>query len=355
MMRIEKNYHFDNHQTLRCGLQVRNAFVLAPLDLRLALFDGTVSRNDLWFHQQHTRTVGLDIVGSAYVSTCGQTVSGSLSVAEDTKIPGLRCLAARIHRQGSKAILQLSHAGQLAQVDARYWTAVGPSATTSAIALSREQVQQIVEEFGQAAQRAYQAGFDGVELQGANHFLLQQFMSKVTNHRSDEFGGTLGNRLMLPIRVVQRVQRVAQNATRPFAIGYRLSPEERCENGLKIMDTLVLARILETMKIDYLSLSLHQYRQVALTGDGITPVAQCFKRQLHHLPIMVAGNIRTAADLDKLVKMTDLVAMGTSLIFTPDWPAEKQGNAGDTRQIISAESMGVSPEILAKLIRTREL
>lgn len=347
--------NFDREQTLRCGLTVRNAFVLAPLDLQLSLFDGTVSRNDLWFHQQHTRTVGLDIVGSAYVDPIGITAAGSISAARDCDVIGLRQLARTIHRQGARAILQLSHAGQLAKVDPRYCTAVGPSALHGAVALSQYEVTTMITQFGRAAARAYEAGFDGVELQGANRFLLQQFLSPATNQRTDALGGSLLRRLTVPIRVVQRVMDVAKRAQRPFAIGYRLSPEERRPGGLRLVDTLVLARLLAALKIDYLSLSLHHYHQSAVTGYSVVPVVQTFRQQVPTLPLMVAGGIRTNQDLAAIRQQATFAAIGTPLIFNPDWPANRAQPADDQRPLASPEKLGITPEFVQQLLRVEEV
>ncbi|GEO66897.1 NADH flavin oxidoreductase [Levilactobacillus spicheri DSM 15429] len=357
-MTNQRMINFDQPQTLRCGLTLRNGFVLAPLDLRLALFDGTVSRNDEWFHQQHTRTVGLDIVGSAYVSDCGRTCSGAISVAHDTMITGLHQLAQRIHRQGAKAILQLSHAGVRAQLDSRYRTPVGPSATKTTVALTTYEVEQTINAFGHAAERAYQAGFDGVEVQGANRFLLQQFTSSLTNHRNDAFGGSLARRLTFPVRVVQRVQQVAEMAQRhhrSFAVGYRLSPEERQAGGLRLIDTVVLAHLLEGLNVDYLSLSLHNYHQPAITGTQTLPVVQVFRQQLPHLPVMVAGGVRTQADLETLAGEAAFVAMGSPLIFEPDWPSDRRRPAGKGATCQSPEQLGLSPLFLKQLLGMKGL
>lgn len=350
------HFKFDKQQTMRCGLQVRNAFVLAPLDLQLSLFDGTVSRNDLWFHQQHSQTVGLDIVGSAYVNVCASTASGSISVANDDTIAGLHQLAQRIHQQGARAILQLSHAGQRAYVDYRYWTAMGPSPTATSVAMNRFEIQQVISDFGRATERVIQAGFDGVELQGANRFLLQQFMSPYTNHRQDEFGGSLANRVRLPIQIVQRVQQVAAHtAQRPFAVGYRLSPEERQPGGLRLIDTLVLAHLLEALQIDYLSLSLHQYHQPAVTGYTVAPVIQIFHDQLKTLPLMVAGGIRNQHDLLTLAEESQWIALGKPMIFNPNWPKDRRCDIEQTQSMISAEDLGISPTYVRQLLHKGDI
>lgn len=340
---------FDQSKTLRSGLKLKNRFVLAPLDLRLALYDGTVSQNDLTFHRSHATAVGMDIVGSAYVQKNGRTRAGALSVSEDINIPGLRKLATAIHQGGAKAILQLSHAGIRAQVPFGQHL-VGPSERYGVESLSKRQIIELAQGFAEATNRAIQAGFDGVELQGGNRFLLQQFLSPLINLRCDDFGGSLTNRLRVPLLVVESVLKVAQQCSRPFAVGYRLSPEERYAKGMQVQDTLVLARLLERLKVDYISLSLHDYRQPAVTFDGTTPVVSLFSQQLTTLPFMVAGNVNNVDDLDALGGQADLIAMGRQLIADPEWPRDKVSVDYSARiQSLSASSE-ISPRVLEGLL-----
>lgn len=336
---------FDRSYRFKCGVDLRNAYVLAPLDMRLALFDGTVSQNDVAFHQSHAGSVGMDIVGSAFVQKNGRTRVGALSVADDETIPGLHRLAETIHQQGSRAILQLSHAGIRAQPEFGQGL-VGPSERYQVASMSNEQIVRLVTAFAQATKRAYQAGFDGIELQGGNRFLLQQFLSPLINHRTDRFGGTLERRLRVPLLVVKTVLQVARQWPRPFIVGYRLSPEERQTGGLTVTDTLVLARLLERLGIDYLSLSLHHYGQGAVTYDQITPIVQLFTRELTDLPVMVAGGIQDTEDL-RMLNGVALVALGRQLILNPEWPQEKRPlNAAETQQ-----RLGQMASILSETVR----
>lgn len=172
---FEQPYSFAN------GITLRNGICLAPLDTRTALFDGEVSEADRYFHRRHASHVGLTIVGSAYVAQAGCTVTGSINIAEDKMVAGLTTLAQTIHQQGAKAVIQLVHAGRMTNRAATAGhTVVGPSAIAAAHgvvdlpeALTRDQITAIIDEFGAATQRAIQAGFDGVEIHGANSFLLQ--------------------------------------------------------------------------------------------------------------------------------------------------------------------------------------
>jgi len=309
-------------------LTLRNGYCLAPLSTRTALFDGEVSRNDCYFHQLHAQNVGLDIVGSAYVQQSGSTTSGSLSVADDSKLPGLRQLAQTIQKQGSKAILQLVHAGCMTnKIATNSLPILAPSAVAAPHgsgelpeAVTTSQITEIVDSFGAATQRAILAGFDGVEIHGANSFLLQQFMSPLTNQRTDEFGGSLANRVRFPLMVAQRVLQVAKQARRPFVVGYRISPEEIATGGLPLLDNLVLMRLLAGFKIDYLSLSLHDYQQQPVTMAKSQTVSEVIKAEIGDLPLMVAGGIKTLADVERLATTADVLAIGRQLMVDPKWP-----------------------------------
>ncbi|MFC6290747.1 oxidoreductase [Levilactobacillus angrenensis] len=322
-------FQYERPYTFANGLRLRNGFCLAPLDLRTSLFDGAVSQNDCTFYQQHTGQVGLSIVGSLYVAPAGSTVTGSMSIADDQQIAGLKQLAAAIHQQGSRAVVQLVHAGRMTNHFATNGApVVGPSAIRGTHgqvdqpqALTTAQIDTIVADFGAATQRAIAAGFDGVEIHGANSFLLQQFMSPLSNQRQDDYGGSLVNRMYFPMRVAQRVLTVATRAQRPFVVGYRISPEEIEAGGLSLADNLVLIRALSHLPLSYLSLSLRDYAQPAVTLATQRPVAELVKRFAPQLPLMIAGGIRTHADVARVADLgADLAAVGQQMIVDPAWP-----------------------------------
>jgi len=314
--------------TFKSGVNLRSAICLAPLDTRTSLFDGEVSQNDCHFYREHTENVGLAIIGSVYVDLVGSTVTGSMSIANDQMIPGLTALATAIHEQGAKAIVQLVHAGRMTNKFVTQGEQVmGPSPIQGThgrvdcpAELTSANIETIIDEFGQATQRAISAGFDGVEIHGANSFLLQQFMSPLSNQRTDEYGGSLVNRMFFPMRVAQRVLKIAATANRPFAVGYRISPEEIEAGGLSLADNLVLMKALSRLPLDYLSLSLQHYAQPTVTLKAELAVTELVKRFVPDLPLMVAGKIRTAEDLQNVAGMgVDLAAIGQQLIVEPDW------------------------------------
>jgi len=346
---------YEKEYTFAGGVKLRNGFCLAPLDTRTSLFDGAVSQNDCHFYQEHTKNVGLAIVGSVYVDLAGCTVTGSMSIANDQMIPGLTTLATAVHRQGAKVMLQLVHAGRMTN----HWATngqkvVGPSAVKGEhgrvdlpAALTNDEIETIIDEFGTATRRAIAAGFDGVEIHGANSFLLQQFMSPLSNRRTDAYGGSLVNRMFFPMRVAQRVLKVAAEANRPFAVGYRISPEEIEPGGLSLADNLVLMRALSQLPLAYLSLSLRHYDQSAVTLTTGAAVTQLVRAFVPKLPLMVAGNIRTAADLRQVSDWgVDLAAVGQQMIVDPDWPKKfRQPASLKQRTDWTATSLGIPQSI----------
>ncbi|KAF0425259.1 NADH:flavin oxidoreductase [Pediococcus acidilactici] len=307
-------------------LNLRNHFVLPPLDMRMALFDGTVSLNDLEFHRQRSRTVGMDVVGSAFISAEGNTALGSISISRDEDVEGLGELAKVIHQNHAKAIIQLVHAGRLASPQAIFGKkAVAPSTISAPWsqltpqALTRDAIYKIIDQYANALKRAMAAGFDGIEIHGANGFLPQQFISRNANCRDDQFGGTLENRFRFVKLLMQRLREtISQFGNPTFILGYRLSPEEYEEGGLKLGETLQLARLLEQLGIDYLSLSLHDFMATPRTFDTEVPIVKLFNAAVN-LPVMVAGQVDSANKLKQAQNFSTLVGVGRPLIHDPNW------------------------------------
>lgn len=350
---MHRQQDYDHPVQLGQQLTLRNGYCLAPLSTQTALFNGEVSRNDCYFHQQHAKYVGLDIVGSAYVAVNGSTAMGSISVADDQKIPGLRQLATTIQRTGAKAILQLVHAGRMTNPVITQGTAVVAPSTIQAThwagglpeTLTAQAIDTIVDQFGAATQRAILAGFDGVELHGANGFLLQQFLSPLSNRRTDAFGGTLENRLRVPLMVVKRVLQVAKQASKPFVVGYRFSPEEVESGGLSLVDSLVLTHLLSHLPLSYLSLSLRRYNQQPVTIKSTKTVVDLIAAETT-LPLMVAGHIRTASDVQTVAAVARLVAIGRPLMVDPHWPLFfRQPERLKTTCEVTAAEVGITQQL----------
>jgi len=254
--------------TLRSGHTLKNRVVMAPMTNYSSEEDGRVTASELAYYARRSGGVGMVVTACANVTDNGQGFTHQVSAHRDDLVPSLRELAARIQAQGAKAVLQIFHAGRLAPAELVDGDVVSASAVVSERPGSAEpreltdaEVAGIVTAFADATRRAIEAGFDGVELHGANGYLIQQFFSPHSNRRTDRWGGDVQGRMAFPLAVVDAVQQaVKAHATRPFIVGYRFSPEEPETPGIRMSDTLELLDALDARQMDYLHVSLADYR-----------------------------------------------------------------------------------------------
>lgn len=245
---------------------LRNRVAMAPMTTWAGNDDGTVSDEEVAYYRLRVKDVGLVITGCTHVQENGIGFSDEFAAFDDKYIPSLARLAAAAKSGGAPAILQIFHAGVKTQpelaADIVAASAVpgdaGPSAdSVMPRVLADREVEEVVHAFGEAARRAIEAGFDGIELHGAHGFLIQNFFSPHFNRRTDRWGGSLENRMRFPLAVVEDVRSViAAHADRPFALGYRITCDEPHADGLRMADSLALVDRLVEAGIDYLHVSL---------------------------------------------------------------------------------------------------
>jgi 2,4-dienoyl-CoA reductase-like NADH-dependent reductase (Old Yellow Enzyme family) len=314
------------------GLHLRNRVVMAPMTTWASNDDGTVSDEEVAYYRRRARDVGLVITGCTHVQANGIGFTGEFAACDDRYIPSLRKLAMAAKSGGAPAILQLFHAGVktlptlVDDVVAASAVAGEAGPFASAIlprALGDEEVLDVVTAFADATRRAIAAGFDGVELHGAHGFLLQNFFSPHSNHRSDRWGGSLENRMRFPLAVVAAVkQAIAEHADRPFALGYRISAEESVDGGLRLADTLQLVTRLIDAGASYLHASLgNVLDQKPATSGPDEPIVRILCDHIGgRIPLIAAGGINTPAQAaSALVMGLSLVAVGKGLVMDPDW------------------------------------
>ncbi|KRN20175.1 hypothetical protein IV79_GL000841 [Pediococcus claussenii] len=323
------------------------------MDLRMSLFDGTISQNDIAFHKSRSKGVGMDVVGSAFVSKNGNTVTGSVGVDNDGKIEGLNDLANTIHANDTKAILQLVHAGRMTnRINTFGEQVMAPSSIKGNYGtldvpreMTRMNILKVVNDFSTATKRAMAAKFDGIEIHGANGFLPQQFVSPLSNKRCDQFGGSIENRLrFIEILIRSLSSTISQFDQGKFLLGYRLSPEEFETGGMTIRDTILLVKLLNTLNIDYISLSLHDFKSVPKTYQSNFSILEIFKA-ITKIPIIASGKIRNVVDTNLALQNSDLIAVGTPLIASPNWAPELTGVANTSKKMQSAFEIGISEDI----------
>nr|WP_270596368.1 NADH-dependent flavin oxidoreductase [Enterococcus asini] len=328
---MKKMYNFLSTYRFANGLEVKNRIVMSPMTTMASFYNGMVTKEEIAYYALRAGGPGMIVTGVANVSESGKGFEGELSITRDEMIPGLSKLAKGIQKDGTKAILQIFHAGRKSTskvlrgeqpVSASEIAASYPADSEVPRALTEKEILQIIEDFGEATRRAIVAGFDGVELHGANTYLLQQFYSENANQREDDWGGSRDKRLKFPLAVIEKVnQVVAKYSKGPFLVGYRISPEEIETPGIRLADSLYFVDQIKE-KISYLHLSMGSYQRTSLNDktDTRSLVSQFAEKTKGIVPLIGVGSVESPADAEAaLADGADFVAIGRELIREPKW------------------------------------
>ncbi|WP_123042705.1 NADH-dependent flavin oxidoreductase [Cohnella candidum] len=323
------------------GTHLKNRIVMAPMTNWSSHEDGTVSDAEVQYYARRSGGVSMVITACAYVTPSGKGFHGEFGAHRDEMVPSLRRLASAIKDRGAKAVLQIFHGGRSCPPELVPGGDVVSASAVPAVEqgspvprpLTHEEIEGIIRDFGEATRRAIEAGFDGVEIHGANGYLIQQFFSPHSNRRDDQWGGDLDGRMSFPLAVVEEVVRVAtEYAERPFLVGYRFSPEEAESPGISMADTMRLLDALVEQPLDYLHVSLMDFWSAPRTesAESGTRMQWIQQRVGQKKPIIGVGAIRTPDDSLKALKTgVPLIALGRELIMEPDWVG-KIGGGNDT-------------------------
>lgn len=340
---------------LPSGVSLRNRIIMAPMTISASGAQGEVTDSELSYYKARSQGVGAVITASALVSQAGKLTEFGFGIDHDCLLPGLKKLAATIQEGGAKAIVQLYHGGRLSNPNL---VPGGHVLSASAIAAEREGVQvpkemideeieRAIEEFAQATRRAIEAGFDGVEIHGANGFLIHQFFSPHSNRRKDKWGGTLEKRMAFPLEVIKRVQQtVSVHATSPFLVGYRITPEENENPGITMDDTLHFVDVLAEQHLDYIHISVDRFwagsrRDVTATESRVVSIQE---RVGNRVPVIGVGGLLTAEDVFQAFETgISLVSLGHALLLNPDWVSLVQN--GREQEIKDAISRAAQQEL----------
>lgn len=325
-------------------IKLRNRIVMAPMTTWSANPDGTISEQELEFYKRRSQNVGLVITGCTYVTPSGIGFTHEFVAYDDRFINSLEKLAAAAKSGGAPAILQIFHAGNKAipelvpnnDVISASASSVKSGDFMKRVVQSREmtenEIQETIRAFGDVTKRAIKAGFDGVELHGAHGFLLQNFFSPLFNQRNDRWGGDLEGRMRFPLAVLQEVKNVVyEYATKPFAIGYRISPEESVTGGLRIEDTYKLLDRLISSGISYIHTSLVSINDSypVESPNGPRTIELILNHIAGRVPVIAAGKIRTPSQAQEAISTgLPLVAIGKGLVINPEWVTLAESGRG---------------------------
>ena len=286
--------------------------------------DGNIDPEEIEFLRRRAKGgFGTIITAACCVHPSGWAFAGQWQCSEDRFLPSLKSVADAIRGEGSAAILQIHHGGRECPPELCGGQSVSASAIASPRpnsvaprALTEDEILEIIDAFGQATRRAAEAGFDGVEIHGANTYLLQQFVSPDSNRREDAWGQ---DRLKFSKAVVDSV---LSHATQGFTVGYRFSTEEPQTPGLRISDTEALIDALCATKLDFLHVSLRDYRQLSMHEAFPEPVLdRVVSLVKDRKPLIGVGSVKTIEDAQAIWDAgADLVAIGRTAISDPEWP-----------------------------------
>jgi 2,4-dienoyl-CoA reductase-like NADH-dependent reductase (Old Yellow Enzyme family) len=288
--------------------------------------------------------VGLIITGHTYVHPAGQATPYQLGADKDERIDGLSEMTAAVHREGGRIMMQLAHGGLKAEPQLTNTTPVGPSNGEGLVKspgkeMTTDAIHQVVVSFGQAAQRAKAAGFDGVQIHAAHGYLLSQFLSPAINRRTDEYGGSVENRFRIVLEVLRNIRQVVG---RNYPILIKLNSEDFLENGLSIKDFLKTAAMLGQAGIDAIEVSGGTYfsgrrspsrKEITFDRDqAYFRKASRALKKMGQVPVILVGGIRSFLLAERLVDegVTDFIAMCRPFIREP--MLIKRWQSGDLRK-----------------------
>lgn len=339
-------------------LQLRNRIIMAPMGSNFAEADGTCGeRIQAYYEARAAGGAGLLIMGvGAIAFPAGTAEPYQVGLSDDRFLPGLSQLVSRVHRHGAKIAIQLQHAGKTAVRDLaegrELWVPSFPppfrtdmmdSLTREELGafissgkpknkprvrvMGQEDIVQMVQWFGDAADRAQRAGFDGVEIHAAHTYIIAGFLSAYYNQRDDEYGGSLENRARLMLEVIREVRRRTGSE---FSVWLRLDARElRLDGGITLEECQAFAQMAEAAGVDAVSVSAYA---ATTTGVAFTEAPLVQKpagfldwaaqvKNAIKVPVIAVGRLDPeVADRAVAEGKCDFVAMGRKLLADPELP-----------------------------------
>ena len=343
------NSKFFEKYILNNNVEVPGRLVIPPLTLLSSNPDGTLSDGERKYLELRGTGVGLYILGASAVSQEGIAFRCQPRSFSEKDIESNKERAKIIKSQGALAINQIHHGGALAR---REYSGLSPVAPSSEIAnqnlakqgplseenkvkeLTDSEIKKLIDDFANATEISLKAGYDGIEIHGANNYLIQQFYSPYTNRRTDDWGGSVEKRMSFPLKIVDACCKVREKYNRPdFIIGYRLSPEEPFEPGITMTETIQLVKALVQKPIQFIHISQKNFFQKTRRGEG-TGIERL--KVIHELTkgkvaLIGVGGLKTQQNFTDAIntEFTEFVAAGVASMMNRDLGILLKENKGD--------------------------
>lgn len=323
-------------------LKLRNRLVMAPMTTTSGNIDSTFSDEEIsYLTERAADGIGLVMSPACYVHKTGHSFERQVGCHNDEMLPRLHRLADAINRHGAASFLQLYHGGNAAKSA----MVGGPTLSSSAVknragnsempqAMTLADLHMVQEAFATAADRAKRAGFTGVEIHGANTYLLQQFFSPFTNKRQDDYGcQNMENRTRFARETVAQIR---QAVGAEYPISYRVSPEEADPDGYSTADTVELLKIVSEAGVDLMHISAREYG-TSLRKDlaeGSNPTGYIKEALGAGIPVIAVGGIITPVRASEVLREgLDLVALGRGLLLNANWVQKVE--SGQEEKLVS--------------------
>lgn len=301
---------------------------------------------------------GLIVKGHLYVQDSGKAHHGMAGISHEYHIPQLRKLTDRVHQYGVKIVAQLNHAGVQSIIDR-----AGPSTYKGtdweARCLASDEIDDIIEAFGDAAERAVISGFDGVQIHGAHGYLISQFLSRQVNQRTDDWGGNLDKRMHLLFKVYDSIR---EKIGESVPVLLKINCDDFSPKGFTIKDSVKVAEAISAKGLNLLEVSGGGIgRQPNLRGRArsLDPVlkeaafagyTQQIRDVTHPVPVALVNGIRTRKGMNAILDkgVADLISMSRPFIREPD--LVQRLKAGQEMATCTSCGACISREVFGKMM-----
>ena len=319
-----------NDRVKEKNIEFKNRVVMPPMATAKADDNGYVTEEILKYYEEKTknRLFSAVIVEHNFVDKRGKAHRNQMSAAEDGAIEGLTKLAKVIKNSDALAILQISHAGSAAKKADTGMDPVAPTAMMHPsrkdkpempVELSKKEIEDIRDRFIAAAIRAKEAGFDGVEIHSAHGYLLDQFLSPLSNKREDEYGKDIYGRIKLHLDIIRGIREAVGNE---YPLFIRMGAGDFMEGGLSKEDSVIAAKEFEKAGIDVIDISGGMcFYTITETKPGYFDVISKPIHDAVNIPVILTGGVKHGEDIVDILNrdVCDLVGVGRAVYKDSEW------------------------------------
>lgn len=345
------------------SMELSNRVVMPPMGTNLGNKDGTVSDENIAYLTRRAQgKPGLIITEITGVHPDGVVGPNQIGAYDDRFIPGLKKMADAAHQEGCKIAMQIHHTGRESLYLLGKGRAMAPSPIPSIVfkgnprEMTLEDIHEMIICFGQAARRAREAGYDAVEIHGAHGYLLTQFLSALTNQRSDQYGGaTLKERSRFVLEVIAEVRR---QVGPDYPVSVRLSAQEFIKGGYSADDMQTIVPDMVKAGADMIHASFGTHGSPGGITQAPGEYAPGFNvwlakkiKDVTTVPVIAVGRFTDPAAADEVIARgdADLIAFGRQFLADPDFLIKaKSGRTADIRQCIACNQGCIEREILGE-------